>query len=60
MPQGRTAGFKYRIRPDTRGWRWTTFDPDGRVCDQGAAPSRAVAAAFVIRHIARSAAESAG
>ncbi|HEY8572391.1 hypothetical protein [Phenylobacterium sp.] len=49
------ASFGYRIRQTGEGWTWATLDPAGRVQARGRAPSKAVAAALVIRAIARSA-----
>lgn len=49
------ASFGYRIRPVDQGWAWSTLDHSGRVQARGQAPSKAVAAAFVIRALARSA-----
>jgi hypothetical protein len=43
----------FSIRPRRGGWSWAAIDPEGRVRDQGDAPTRALAAAFVIRAIAR-------
>jgi hypothetical protein len=41
--------FAFTIQPDApRQWRWRAIDDDGRVA-QGAAPTRAAAAACVIR-----------
>jgi hypothetical protein len=54
------ASFGYRIRETGDGWSWTTFDRSGRVQDRGEAPSKAVAAALVIRALARAAAPDAG
>jgi hypothetical protein len=47
--------FGYRVRQDGGAWQWTAFDACGRVCAQGRAPSRAVAAALVIRALAQDA-----
>ena len=47
------AGMGFSIRPRRGGWSWAAIDPEGRVRDQGDAPTRALAAAFVIRAIAR-------
>jgi hypothetical protein len=44
--------FGYRIREESGGWRWTTFDSSGAVRAEGRAPSRAAAAAQVIRELA--------
>lgn len=52
------AAFGYRIRRGEDGWAWTTFDLSGRVVAQGHAPSKPVAAAFVIRALARDACET--
>ena len=48
------ASFGYRIRETADGWSWATLDPAGKVRDRGDAPTKALAAAFVIRAIARS------
>lgn len=48
------AGFHFHIRPSGDGWSWQAIDADGQVRDAGAAPTKAVAAACVIRMIARS------
>lgn len=53
------AAFGYRIRPSAGGWAWTTFDLSGGVTERGHAPSKAVAAACVIRALARGACEAA-
>lgn len=47
------AEFGYRIRPCAAGWSWTAFDAGGRVQERGEAPTKAIAAALVIRAIAR-------
>lgn len=49
------ASFGYRINKGEEGWAWTTFDLAGRVAVRGHAPTKAVAAACVIRALARSA-----
>ena len=49
----RHAGFDFRIRQTKAGWRWTTFDgATGKPLMEGAASTRAEAAACVIRSIA--------
>ena len=50
------ASFGYRIRWTEEGWNWTTFDLAGQVQATGRAPTKAVAAAYVIRALARAAA----
>ena len=50
------ANFGYRIRADGAGWSWTTFDLTGEVLARGHAPNKALAAACVIRMLARAAA----
>jgi hypothetical protein len=45
--------MRYRIAPDANRWTWVTRDASGRVHSQGAAATRAAAAAFVIRAIVR-------
>ena len=46
-------GFGFRISKTSGGWAWAAYDADGRAVEAGAAPNRAVAAACVIRVIAR-------
>lgn len=46
------AGYSFCIRPKAEGWSWTTLDAQGAVRARGLAPTRKVAAAFVIRAIA--------
>jgi len=50
------SGYRWTIRPNAKGWTWAIFDPNGgpAVLD-GCAPSRPVAAAMVVRAIARGA-----
>ncbi|HEY8614670.1 hypothetical protein [Phenylobacterium sp.] len=48
------ASFGYRICREEGGWTWTTFDLAGEVLLKGHAPTKAVAAACVIRALARS------
>ncbi|HEY9217363.1 MAG TPA: hypothetical protein VIO94_04890 [Phenylobacterium sp.] len=47
------AEFGYRIAPCDEGWAWTAYDEAGEVRAEGAAPTKAMAAACVIREIAR-------
>jgi len=53
MPDANAYGF--RIRPHGEAWRWDAIDAKGQVLDSGAAPTKAVAAALVIRALARGA-----
>lgn len=53
MPAASGAGFGYRIARTRAGWTWAAYDAEGRAVETGAAPNRAVAAACVIRVIAR-------
>ena len=47
-------GYHWTIRPSGEGWRWDIRErDDGRLVLEGEAPSRAVAAALVIRALAR-------
>src|SRR5690606_8685739 len=47
-------GYNWNIRPANEGWLWQVCEPDGgRVVATGDAPSRAVAAALVVRALAR-------
>lgn len=48
------ASFGYRISKAEGEWIWTTFDLAGKVAVRGHAPTKAVAAACVIRALARS------
>jgi hypothetical protein len=49
------ANFGFRIGKQDGGWTWTTFDLAGEVVSRGHAPTKAVAAACVIRALARAA-----
>ncbi len=49
------AEFGYRIEPCDEGWAWRAYDVSGEVQASGEAPTKAIAAACVIREIARSA-----
>ena len=49
------ASFGYRIRETAEGWAWSTLDSTGRVQARGQAPNKSIAAACVIRALARSA-----
>jgi hypothetical protein len=53
MWKGKGTQMRYRIVPDANRRTWVTRDASGRVHSQGAAASRAAAAAFVIRAIVR-------
>lgn len=55
-----SAGYGFRISKTSAGWAWAAYDADGRPVEAGAAPNRAVAAACVIRVIARNHAPDAG
>lgn len=48
--------FGYRICATEQGWAWIAFDDAGEVQAHGVAPNKAVAAALVIRALARAAA----
>lgn len=56
MTSPSSAGFGYRIRPAEAGWTWVTYDLVGEVLAQGTAPNKALAAACVVRALARAAA----
>lgn len=46
--------YSFSIKPDGKGWRWAALTSDGDcVLAHGRARTRAEAAAFVIRFIAR-------
>lgn len=48
------AGYRWTIRAVDDAWVWAIYEPDGPVAIvSGEAPSRPVAAAMVIRAIAR-------
>jgi hypothetical protein len=47
------TNFGYHIAQDAEGWRWMTLDDGGAVHNQGLAPDRSLAAAFVIRALLR-------
>jgi len=51
MPDARTYGF--RIHPHGDRWNWAAIDRKGQVLESGAAPTKAVAAAMVIRALSR-------
>jgi hypothetical protein len=51
------ACFGYQIRCVDDGWAWIAFDCEGAVAARGWAPEKALAAACVIRALARSASE---
>ena len=53
MPVRPDVDFGYRIRPCETGWLWIAFDAAGAVRERGRAPTKALAAACVIRAIAR-------
>ena len=46
------ADFGFEFSRSDEGWRWVAYDQSGAVAAQGVAPSKAVAAAFVIRELA--------
>lgn len=48
-----SVGYSFSIRPEAQGWSWVAIDSRGAIRARGTAPSRAVAAAYVIRTIAR-------
>lgn len=47
--------FHFSILPSAGAWRWQTLSSDGTVLNSGLAPSRKLAAACVIRALARTA-----
>jgi hypothetical protein len=47
------ASFGYRITRTRGGWLWSTYDLRGELQHHGEAPSKALAAALVIRALAR-------
>lgn len=48
----KSPGIRFSIRPDGARWRWAAIDGDV-LLGHGEAPSRAIAAALVIRQICR-------
>ncbi|MFL5297854.1 MAG: hypothetical protein ACJ798_15875 [Phenylobacterium sp.] len=47
------ANFGFRLARTPEGWRWTAYDTLGRVSDEGVAPTKALAAAHVVRALSR-------
>jgi hypothetical protein len=47
------AAFGFKLERADGGWQWTAFDLLGQVAGRGVAPSKAAAAASVIRALAR-------
>lgn len=47
------SSFGYRFTKVSDGWTWTTFGLSGEVVMRGHAPTKAVAAACVVRALAR-------
>jgi hypothetical protein len=56
MDSSTATSFGFRIYPLGEAWRWECYDPCGRVQARGAAPEKALAAAFVIRALAQASA----
>lgn len=54
------TGFGFRLQETEGGWTWVTFDAAGQVQERGQAPDKAVAAACMIRALARAASDSRG
>jgi hypothetical protein len=52
-------GFRFQIKPTEGGWSWAAIDGSGQVRAEGQAPTKAIAAAFVIRTIALASAPTA-
>lgn len=46
------ASFGYQLSRSEGEWQWTAYDPSGELRAEGRAPSRAAAAACVIRALA--------
>jgi hypothetical protein len=59
MSSSHETCFGYRVRETDSGWSWVTYDDAGQVQAMGEAPSKAIAAACVIRALARAAAPGA-
>ena len=53
MTSSDSACFGYQIRSTPEGWAWVTYGLNGEVQDEGCAPQKALAAAMVIRALAR-------
>jgi hypothetical protein len=49
--QPRAFDFTFEKAPD--GWRWSAFDRLGRIAGEGVAPTKAMAAAYVIQALSR-------
>lgn len=45
--------YGYRLKEDGGAWTWSILDDDGAVKRQGEAPTKAIAAACVIRQLLR-------
>lgn len=54
-----TQNYGFRIRPNGELWTWMAMDDNGQVLASGSAPTKAVAAALVIRALARERAQAA-
>jgi hypothetical protein len=46
-----TPALSFDMRPDAKGWTWSTITPEGHRWSAGRGPSRAMAAAMIIRSI---------
>lgn len=53
MISGDVNYLRFSVRPVDGGWAWSVRDPHGRETAAGKAPERALAAALVLREIAR-------
>jgi hypothetical protein len=49
----RASAFGFQLEKSDGGWRWTAFNLLGEVAERGFSPSKAAAAACVIRALAR-------
>lgn len=56
MPSSESNYLRFSVRPIDGGWAWSVRDPSGREYAAGKARNRALAAALVLREIARLAA----
>ncbi|WP_296600011.1 hypothetical protein [Phenylobacterium sp.] len=54
MTRAHCAAYGFAIFQEGDAWVWESYGPDGRLRASGRAPTRATAAAFVVREITRS------
>jgi hypothetical protein len=52
-PSAQSRVFDFTFEKAADGWRWSAFDRLGRIAGEGVAPTKAMAAAFVIQALSR-------